>query len=98
MDFVFGKGVAGADFLAGFAAGSIHTLTVFAVRPVRRDEESAAVFELLVQYISPSKVHKFIVEPVLHGIYVTEFRNLIQTAFIFQHQNVGIFSIIKSIP
>ena len=66
MDFIifvfFGKGVDGADFLAGFAAGGFNTLTIFAVRSARRDEESATVFTLLVQYISLGKVHKFIAE------------------------------------
>ena len=43
MDFIifvfFGKGVDGADFLAGFAAGGINTLTIFAVRSAGRDKE-----------------------------------------------------------
>ncbi|MBQ4523691.1 MAG: hypothetical protein IJA10_12175 [Lachnospiraceae bacterium] len=62
MDFIifvlFCEGVDGTDFLAGFATGSINTLTVFAVRSARRNEESATVLALLIQYISLCKVHK----------------------------------------
>lgn len=74
MDFVifvlFGKGVDGTDFFAGFATGGINTLTVFAVRPAGRNEEPATVFALLVQYISLGKVHKFI-----EHFYLTEHEN-----------------------
>ena len=74
MDFIifvfFCKGVDGTDFLTGFATGSINTFTVFAVRSAGRDEESATIFTLLVQHISLGKIHKFITEPVLHGVNV----------------------------
>ena len=43
MDFIifvfFGKGVDGADFLAGFVAGGINAFAVLTVRPAGRDEE-----------------------------------------------------------
>ena len=46
MDFIifvfFGKGVDGADFLAGFAAGGINAFAVLTVRPAGRDEETVA--------------------------------------------------------
>ena len=77
MDFVifvlFGKGVDGTDFFAGFATGGINTLTVFAVRPAGRNEEPSTVFALLVQYISLGKIHKSIAEPVLYGVNVINF-------------------------
>jgi len=57
---LFGKGVDGANFLAGFTTGSINTLTIFTVGSTGRDEESATVLTLLVQYISLGKIHKFI--------------------------------------
>ena len=76
MDFIifmlFGKGVDGANFLAGFAAGGVNTLTVFAVRSAGRNEESATVLALLVQYISLGKIHKFIAKPVLYGVNVID--------------------------
>ena len=74
MDFIvfvlFGKGVEGTHFLAGFAAGGINTLAVFAVGPAGWDEESATVFALLIQHILLCKIHKFIAEPVLYGVYM----------------------------
>lgn len=36
---LFGKGVDGTDFLAGFAAVGINAFTVFTVRSAGRDEE-----------------------------------------------------------
>ena len=76
MDFIgfvfFCKGIDGTDFLAGFSTGSINTLTVFTVRSVGGDEESATVLALFVQYISLGKIHKFIAEPVLHGVNVVD--------------------------
>lgn len=56
MDFVifvfFGKGVDGTDFLAGFATGSINTLAVFAIRSAGRNEESATVLALFIDFPS----------------------------------------------
>ena len=57
---LFCKGVDGTDFLTGLATGTINALTIFAVRSAGRDEESATVLALLVQYISLGKIHKFI--------------------------------------
>ena len=99
MDFIifvfFGKGVDGADFLAGFAAGGINAFAVLTVRPAGRDEEPATVFALLVQHISLGKVHKFIAEPVLHGVNVIDFtdRHIFVNDFIYHIKMVkGVYT------
>lgn len=69
----------------GFATGAINTLTIFAVRSAGRDEESATVLALLVQYISLCEIYKFIAKPVLYTVYIIDFfdRHIFVNDFIY---------------